>query len=49
MIVATREVILGSLLVAEHLPPVIVEYNDPAGQHAVESWFARLTGAGDKR
>ena len=43
MIVAAHEVILGFLLLVEHLPPVIVECNDPARRHAVEGWFARLT------
>jgi hypothetical protein len=36
MIVAAHEVIPGFLLLVEHLPPVIVEYNDPAGRHVLE-------------
>src|SRR5271169_5919698 len=39
MAAAAHERILGFLLLVKHLPPVIVEYYDAAGQHAVEQSF----------
>ena len=31
-----HELILGFFLLTKHLPTVIVEYDDPAGQHPIK-------------